>query len=123
MTDHIETLRERRGHRFFPVPTDGIPPMYSTEKIGSHDKTVVAHYFVGACDWWIVEYDEATAEAFGFACIGDRLNAEWGYIPLVELEAINLKNGLYVVERDLHWTPRPFRDCLHACDGRKAVGA
>lgn len=62
------------------------------------------HYFKGACDWWITERDssEEQIQSFGRADLG--YGPELGYISIKEL----IENG---VELDLHWTPKPLRDC------------
>lgn len=101
-----EPYRERRGHDFYP-PADlaaGIPPLYATEGQPLKERVVYLHYFVGACDWWLVEYDPAERLAFGFVCLGDVQMAEWGLVPLDELVAV-YPHPLYIVERDLYWTP------------------
>ena len=41
---------------------------------------------------------------FGYAILNDYHNAEWGYISLSELNAINI-DGLEV-DRDLYWEVR-----------------
>lgn len=110
-----ETQSERRGHRFYPNTDEQWPALYSTEDTPAAQKTIVAHYFVGACDWWIAEYEPASGVAFGYACLGDPQNAEWGYVPLQELEAVAVQGGLLVVERDLHWTPQVFGAVQHGC--------
>jgi len=102
-----ETQRVRRGHRFYPPAAAGLPALYATEGVDTPDKTVRVHYVAGGCDWWLVEYDPATGLGFGYACLGYSAGAEWGYIHLPELEAVRVHRGLVVVERDLHWTPRP----------------
>jgi hypothetical protein len=33
-----------------------------------------------------------------------------GYTPLAELEELNARHGLVIVERDLFWQPRKFAD-------------
>ncbi|GIF74187.1 hypothetical protein Asi02nite_37050 [Asanoa siamensis] len=106
-----ETHRRRRGHPFYPPAklAATIPPLYATEKLADGDKVVHLHYFGGSNDFWLVEYDPATGEGFGYSCVGgDTDMAEWGYIDLPELERIN--KGLLIIERDLHWTPRPARE-------------
>jgi len=108
-----EVHRARRGHDFWP-PADvlaAIPPLYGTEELAEADKIVHLHYFVGACDWWVVEYDPDERLAFGCACLGDPQMAEWGYIPLEELAAI-FQPPLLIVERDLGWTPRPAGEVI-----------
>ena len=58
------------------------------------------HYFIGGCDWWIVEKDAdpdhaGQVQAFGIADLG--MGAELGYISIPEL----LENG---AELDLYYT-------------------
>ncbi len=107
-----ETLRRRRGHRFFPSAAQAraIPALYETEDVPASDKTLHVHYFAGGCDWWLAEYDPITGTGFGYACLGDPQNAEWGYVDLTELETIMVQGGLVVIERDLHWEPVKARD-------------
>ena len=124
-----EAHRKWRGHDFWP-PAEvlaAIPPLYGTEKVGEADKIVHLHYFVGGCDWWVVEYDPTERLAFGYACLGDPQMAEWGYIPLDELVEVfkpsrpvveddipgwTLLVPPIVVERDLNWTPRPAGEVI-----------
>jgi hypothetical protein len=101
-----ETQRLRRGHKFYPTTAAKVPALYSTEDTKAADKVIRAHYFVGGCDWWVAEWNPADGDAFGFVCLGDPQSAEWGYFDLTELEA--LKYAWMVVERDMHWAPRPF---------------
>ncbi|WP_144836270.1 DUF2958 domain-containing protein [Kocuria rosea] len=102
-----QSNRNRRGHDFY-AGLDGIPPLYTTEDIPAENKTIHAHYFVGGADWWIAELDPGTMEAFGYCKIQ---TGEWGYVSLPELEAVVAGPLIAVVERDPHWTVRPFRDC------------
>lgn len=96
-----------------PPPTT--PKLYAQDGEG-YGATVHAHYFVGSCDWLVTEYDPAEDVAFGWACLGDRQNAELGYVNLGELEAIRAPaqvrgptgQGVLIhlaVEYDEHWTP------------------
>lgn len=114
-----------RGHDFWP-PDDQLaemPRLYGTEAVPLAEKLIKLHYFVGACDWWLVEYDPAERIGWGYACLGDPQCAEWGYVPLDELEAIfrpphfiSAHAGVsgmvppLIVERDLYWTPRPVKE-------------
>ncbi len=96
-----------------------IPGLYGTEPVPTGDKTIWLHYFAGPCDWWVAEYDPASGDAFGYACLGDPDNAEWGYTNLADLEALHSPGGVtpgrppgtvlprLLVERDLDWTPAP----------------
>lgn len=99
--------RNRRGHDFY-AGLDGIPPPYATEDTPTESKAIHAHYFVGGADWWLAELDPDTMEAFGYCKIQA---GEWGYVSLPELEAVVAGPLSAVVERDLHWTVRPFQDC------------
>ena len=93
-------------------PTDkqlmALPKLYSTEKIKSEDKVVKMHFFMGGADWYIVEYDPTDRIFFGYANLGDPEMAEWGTISYDEL--LQLKQGFVQVDRDLHWTPKKFKD-------------
>lgn len=111
MNTFPELNRKLRGHAFYEG-LDKLPALYSTEDIDAPDKTVLAHYFVGGCDWWIVEFDQETHQAFGYAILNnDTQNSEWGYADLIALEGLVI-NGHMVVERDYHWTPTTFRECI-----------
>jgi hypothetical protein len=81
-----------RGHDFWPSVSvlEAIPALYATEDTPEREKVVHLHYFVGGCDWWVVELDSAERPqlAFGYVCLGDPQMAEWGYIPLDELTEV-----------------------------------
>ncbi|MDQ1675044.1 MAG: hypothetical protein QOC93_188 [Actinomycetota bacterium] len=111
-TRPADTQRDRRGHDFYPPDSQAaaIPGLYGTEGTPAGEKVLHAHYFAAACDWWIAEYDPATGTVFGYACLGDPQNAEWGYLHLPGLEQVNVGHGLLIVERDLHWTPTRAAD-------------
>ena len=81
------------------------------------DKDAIAylHYFAGgACNWYITEKDKGSPDdevpgtqlqAFGWADLGDAMNAELGYISIAEI----ISNG---GELDLHFTPKPLKECI-----------
>lgn len=81
-----------------------IPRLYETEDIPLPDKLVHLHFFIGGCDWYIVEYDGEDL-FFGFAILNNDLqNAEWGYVSLSELKAIKVHGCLEVdCELKEHW--------------------
>lgn len=57
------------------------------------DQTMYLHYFYGNMDWYVSEYDKENATLYGFANIGDDLNAEFGsrYVSeLTETKGIEL---------------------------------
>jgi len=100
----LQEVDRKRGHKFYPSNTDGIPAIMETDGIPLAEKIVHLHYFVGGADWFITELDPATGEAFGWAEIVSG-GGEWGYVSLPELATLTV--GPLVVERDLHWSPKP----------------
>lgn len=117
MTVSVDALR---GHNL--IPADDVlsswPDLYATERTRIADKVVYAHFFVGCCNWWLVELDqEDNRLSFGYVCLGDPQLAEWGYFDLGELAEVMVQHpaGLrLVVERDLHWTPTRFAEIKEA---------
>lgn len=99
---YTETLRKRRGHKFLPNKSGGIPALGTTERIA--DPMVCAHYFVGSWDWYVTEYDPTTGDAFGLV---KGFETELGYFNLFELETV-LAGGLWPVERDCYFDPAPL---------------
>lgn len=113
MNKFVETQRAARGHNFYPPKnvSGAIPTLYANESLDMDEVMILLHYFAGSSDWWISEVDHETGEAYGYVCLGgDSRSAEWGYISLPELENLRLTSPfLRLVERDLHWQPKPFR--------------
>ena len=82
-----------------------IPRLYETDNIALKDKIIMMHFFLAASDWYVCEYDPKERIFFGFAVLnGDFQCAEWGYIPLKDLEEIKVK--WFEVDRDLFWKER-----------------
>jgi hypothetical protein len=84
-----------------------MPKTYETD---AHGRAALArlHYFIGGCDWWIVEKDAdpdraGQVQAFGIADLG--MGRELGYISIPEL----LENG---AELDLYFKPQPIGELL-----------
>ncbi len=85
---------------------------------GRTSDEIVVKFFnpVGAATWWIVtgtplnasgepDYDTdnpADWHLFGFATLGDAMNAELGYVLLSQLEEIKLPFGMSI-ERDMYY--------------------
>ena len=104
----IETLRRRRGQRFYPS-FKGWP------NVGAHADTPLAeippraHYFSPNADKWLAEVYPGTGRAWGFARFANMPDsAEWGSVDLTEIEAL-YPSPFCIIERDL--------DC-----GRTAAG-
>lgn len=92
------------------IPTqerlEKIPKLYETEKIPLKEKDVYLHFFIGGCDWYIVEYDKKNEIFFGYAIInGDFMNAEWGYISFIELRNLNMAGCIEVDCESETWFP------------------
>jgi len=86
-----------------------IPDLYSTENKPLGEKTIYLKFFIGSATWYIAEIShEDYSTMFGYADLGDSDCAEWGYISLSELE--HLKLSFMEVDRDLHWTPKKFKE-------------
>lgn len=87
-----------------------IPALYSQEEAGLD---AIAHvklfYPAGAATWYLSEYDPETGLAFGWADLTGS-SGELGYVSIPELQEFRGRFGLGI-ERDIHWTPRPLREC------------
>jgi len=72
-----------------------IPKLYETEETPLQEKLIHLHFFIGACDWFIAEYDGEDL-FWGFAILnGDDEMAEWGYVSFSELKSISV-NGIEI---------------------------
>jgi len=63
----------------------------------------------GGQTWWITEYDPKQEMVFGYATGGYEVG--WGRMSLPETQHVRVRFGLGI-ERDLHFTPKPLRECL-----------
>lgn len=86
-----------------------MPALYSQEE---HGETALARVklFTPWTNWtWFAsEYDPEQRLCFGVVVGHER---EYGYFSLAELEDIRGPGGLQI-ERDLHWTPKPLKECV-----------
>jgi hypothetical protein len=93
-----------------------MPGLYQTEHIPMREKLIQMHFFMGTCDWFVIEFDGEDL-FFGFAILNqDYEMAEWGYISFSELKS--LKTEWVEVDFDLHWKVRPANEVP---DIRKAM--
>ncbi len=91
-----------------------IPALYEKEHIPLKDKIVYAHFFIGGCDWWVLEFDGIDT-FFAFAVLhGDLEMAEFGYVSFNELKSIRI-DGYLEVDCDLYWNPKPAREVELIC--------
>ena len=94
----------------------GVPKLYETEYIPLKDKLIYLHFFVGACDWYIAEYDGEDL-FWGFAILNnDYVNAEWGYCSFNEFKALKLDSGLEIdCEIEKTWRIRKASEIEKIC--------
>lgn len=84
-----------------------VPKLYAQDGKHTADKLLYLHFFVGACDWYVTEFDRDDT-FFGFAILGgDSQNAEWGYISYNELKEIKTP---FEVDTDKHWEVKKVKD-------------
>lgn len=85
-----------------------IPPLYSDEEAELKNRIIHAHFFLGGCDWYVIEFD-GNDLFFGFAILNDDYQmAEWGYFSLSDLSS--LKYAFMEVDFDAHWKKRPAKE-------------
>lgn len=97
------------------LPTS-TPALYATEKVDANDKIIHARLFVlaSASTFLIAEYNPDEKVAFGYVDLyGNGDLAEWGNISIEELESLKWC-GIPQVQRDAHFSPKPFRECVRA---------
>lgn len=76
-----------------------VPRLFETEPVPMKEKTIHLHFFMGGCDWYVVEFDGEDT-FFGYVILnGDHQNAEWGYFSFQELS--NLKIGWLEVDCEI----------------------
>lgn len=98
-----------RAHTLMPAEIAAeMPALYSQEEKGA-EAVARLKLFTPWTNWtWFAsEYDPADRLCFGVVVGHER---EFGYFSLAELEAIRGPGGLRI-ERDLHWKPRPLKEC------------
>ncbi|EMS77547.1 hypothetical protein [Desulfotignum phosphitoxidans] len=56
-----------------------IPRLYKIEHIPLKDKPIYLHFFIGNCDWYVIEFDGKDT-FWGFVILNNDFQmAEWGY--------------------------------------------
>jgi hypothetical protein len=91
-----------------PEAIAALPPLYTNEALG---EDAIAHLKLfcpwSNWTWYASELDPKERLCFGVVVGHER---EYGYFSIAELEALRGPGGLQI-ERDLHWTPQPLKDC------------
>jgi len=93
-----------------------LPAIGETDGTEAGDIVIRAKFFAlgSAATWLIAEYDAEDhivfcyADLFGQGTFG---GAEWGYSSVSEMESV-MFGPIPRIERDIHFTPRPFRECI-----------
>ena len=63
-----------------------IPKLYETERVPLKEKLIWLHFFLGAFDWYIAEYDGKHL-FWGYVILtGDFERTDWGYISFRDVE-------------------------------------
>lgn len=106
---HFMSILETFRHTF-----QNMPKTYETEQQETAEKIVYLHYFVGGCDWWIIEKDmeQEQYQAFGVAHLNGH-TPEFGYISIDELTNLTIRHSsglLLSVELDFYWQPTRLKD-------------
>lgn len=92
-------------------------PVYgSTSEQSAQDIVIHAKFFAlgSAATWLVAEFDAEDNIVYGYCDLyglGRDGGAEWGSTSVAELESLRYL-GIPRVERDIHFTPRPFADCV-----------
>ncbi|WP_030383013.1 MULTISPECIES: DUF4262 domain-containing protein [unclassified Streptomyces] len=104
-----ELWREERGHSFYPAPEEvaEIPGLWATVMEPHEHRVVGFRYFSARGEWYVVEVNDATGQAYGWSCLGSDLSqGRWGLIDLPALESFRPDGDLsHLVVRDLDFTP------------------
>lgn len=108
-------IKAPRGHKLMTKELQKkLPELGATDGGPISERMVYAKYFSPYTGWyWYgMEYDQESGDFFGYV-IGKE--QELGYFSLAELESMGA-----VVERDLHFSPRPLKDCYRVDGARLA---
>lgn len=91
-----------------PKAIAALPPLYANEELG---EDAIAHLKLfcpwSNWTWYASELDPKERRCFGVVVGHER---EYGYFTIGELEELRGPGGLQI-ERDLHWTPKPLKEC------------
>lgn len=104
-----ELWREKRGHSFYPSPEElaEVPGLWATVLEPHEHRMVGLRYFSAEGEWYIVEVDDASGQAYGWSCLGgDPSQGQWGVIDLPSLESFRPDGDpAQLAVRDLAFAP------------------
>ena len=97
-----------------------IPKLYETEEVPLMEKTILLHFFLLGCDWFVSEFDGKDT-FFCFVILNnDIAMAEWGYVSFSELKSLKIQGWLEVdCEKEEFWDVRSASDIAKI---RQAMG-
>lgn len=105
------------------INQDDIPALYATENVDFDHKIIYQRYHFAnpiqrkgmlydskGFNWLLAELDRKDNTAYGWACLNDEQNAEWGYVWLPEIIDLG-------ATRDKNWIPLAFPEAKRLCYG------
>lgn len=107
--EKLARQRAQAAHTLMPRELAAqLPALYANEGQGQEAIALLKLFTPWSnWTWYASEYDPDERVGFGVAVGHER---ELGYFSLAELEELRGPRGLRV-ERDLHWSPRPLKEC------------
>lgn len=90
-----------------------VPPLGVQDGRGETTKAF-AKYFVAGWTWYMTECNPETGECFGKVFSPMCPNGELGYFSLEEF-CRTKSNGVFPVERDIHFKPTFLNNCKNPC--------
>lgn len=120
----IEVNRKTRGHDFYAGTLMDAPELevLSNPDLKLAELPIYAHFFGPSQDWYVAAWDRDSRIAWGFVCLGDPQDAEWGSFYLSEVEKVKIPFRLgvgpgvlrlySVVEREVHWEVLPAKEAI-----------
>ncbi|WP_435060495.1 DUF4262 domain-containing protein [Streptomyces sp. bgisy060] len=111
-----ELWREERGHAFYPATQTlaEVPGLWATAPEPYEHRVVHLRYVSPEGEWFVVEVDETSGQAYGWSYLGDDPSqGRWGLIDLPALESLRPDGEVaQLVLRDLDFTPGAAADVL-----------
>ena len=102
-----------RGHKLLTAELKKkLPPLYSGEKLEDGTDAIALVKFFSPYSGWTWYASEFDGEDLFFGVV-EGFEREYGFFSLSELDEVKF-SGVPAVERDLHWTPRPLKECVCA---------
>lgn len=101
-----EVNRSQRGQDFYCLE---LLSKQESPDMDSRDMSVLAHYFGGPVDYFVLDFDAQTGIGWGFVSLGNPDYAEYGPFYMKDVETMRVGFGA-VLERNRHWKPVTIRE-------------